>query len=177
MTVQPGPRPPFSRRPLLWIAIVFFAAGLAATTLFGLQAVNGMPTEPAPLGDGVVQLDRDGLTIATTAQGQTPTCQAKDASGADIPLKGPLSGETYPVDGPRYYIIAHSRSPVPPQIVTVTCANADNTIPYYVGDRFAIDKIVRSFITAAASFTLAVLLGSALIRIEQLRHRRAGFKA
>jgi hypothetical protein len=177
MTVQPGARPPFSRRPLLWTAIAFFAAALVLSSIFIMQMVSAMPTEPVPLGDGTVRLDRDGLTISTTARGQTPSCQAKDATGADIPLKGPLKRENYSVDGPSYYVIAHSRSPVPPQTVTVTCTNADNTIPYYVGDRASVDKMIPALIKAFASFILAVLIGSAFIRIEQLRHRRAGLKA
>ncbi|MEV6414116.1 hypothetical protein [Kribbella sp. NPDC051718] len=177
MTVQPGPRPPFSRWPLMWTAIAFFAAGLVLSSIFLLQMMSVMPTEPAPLGDGLVQLDRDGLTISTTAQGQTPSCQAKDATGADIPLKNPLKRENYSVDGPSYYVIAHSRTPIPPQTVTVTCTNADNTIPYYVGDRAAPDKMFAALIKAFASIIVAVLIGSAFIRVEQLRHRRAGFKA
>jgi hypothetical protein len=173
MTMPPGVRPPLSRRPLLWIAVACFAAGLVVSGIFISQLVSAVPHEPMPLGDGVIRLDYDGLTISTTARGQIPSCQAKDATGADIPLKGPLKRENYSVGGPSYYVIAHSRSAVPPQTVTVTCTNADNTIPYYVGDRAAVDSMLPAFAKALGSFALATLIGIALIIIDLIRRRRA----
>lgn len=173
MTMHPGIRPPMSRRPLLWIAVACLAVGLVVSGISILRVVRTMPYEPVPLGDGVIRLNHDGLTISTTALGQTPSCQAKDATGADIPLKAPLKRENYSVGGPSYYVIAHSRSAVPPQTVTIICTNADNTIPYYVGDRAAVDTMLPAVASALGSFALGTLLSVMLISIDLTRRRRA----
>ncbi|MEV8377148.1 hypothetical protein AB0P21_30685 [Kribbella sp. NPDC056861] len=173
MSMSPGVRTPVSRRPLLWIAAACFAIGIVVSGIFMMPMLGMIPHEPVPLGDGVVQLEYEGLTISTTARGQTPTCQAKDATGADIPLKGPLKRENYSVSGPSYYVIAHSRSPIPPQTVTVTCTNADNTIRYYVGDRASVDTMLPALVKALGSFGLAMLISIALVVIDVVRRRRA----
>lgn len=173
MSVYPEVRPAASRRPLLWIAVACFAVGLAVSGIFISRLVTVQPHEPVPLGDGVVRLNHDGLTISTTARGQTPSCQAKDATGADIPLKGPLRRENYSVGGPSYFVIAHSRSAVPPQTVTVTCTNAGNAIPYYVGDRAAVDTMLPTLARALGSFAVGTLISIALIIIDLIRRRRA----
>ncbi|WP_020392369.1 hypothetical protein [Kribbella catacumbae] len=173
MTLHPGVQPAVNRRPLLWIAIACFAVGLVVSGIFMSRLATVMPHEPVPLGDGVIRLNHDGLTISTTALGQTPSCQAKDATGADIPLKAPLKRENYSVSGPSYYVIAHSKSAVPPQTVTVTCTNADKTIPYYVGDRAAVDKMFPVIARAVGIFALASLLSITLIIIDVTRRRQA----
>jgi hypothetical protein len=175
MTMSPGVRPPAGRQPLLWIAGACFAVGLILSGIFLVPLVGAMPHEPLPLGDGVVHLTDDGLTISTTALGQTPICQAKDAAGADIALMPPHKRENYSVDGPSYYVIAHSRSAVPAQTVTVTCTNADNTIPYFVGDRAAVDTLFAALIRAFGSFALAALIGITLILINRTQQRRARY--
>jgi hypothetical protein len=172
MRLPPAAPTPANRRPLLWIAGACFAVGMILSGIFLIPMVAAMPHEPVPLGDGVVRLTHDGLTISTTAQGQTPTCQAKDAAGADIALKPPLKHENYSVGGPSYYVIAHSRAAVPPQAVTVTCTNADNTIPYYVGDRAAVDTMIPALVKAFGSFGGGALIGIILIVVDRSRRRR-----
>ncbi|TDD61905.1 hypothetical protein E1263_05830 [Kribbella antibiotica] len=162
------------RRPLLWSGIGCFVLGQVVAGFFGLELFENEPHEPVPLGNGVVQLDRPGLTISTTAQGQDVRCQAKDASGADIALKLPTKRENYTAEGfTTYYVIAHSRTTVPPQAVTVACDNADEPLPLYVGDRAdVIETMLPAVVKAFAAFALTTVAGVGLIVTDVVRRRR-----
>jgi hypothetical protein len=164
------PRPP--KRTLTRIAIACFIVGLVVSSIFILRLVRNLPAYPTPISNGTVRLEKVGLTVFASSPAPTTSCQAKDEHGADIPLQHPRGSEKWAAEDRTYYVVAHSTAKVPPQTVTVTCADTSDT-RYYVGQRHTMGTFLAPALLAMGSFALFFIIGTALIITDTVKRKRA----
>lgn len=168
---QGAPKSPGQTRRWTVVAIAVLAVGLALSGFFLWKAIDSRPSLPKPIGAGPVQLDREGLTIYSTQQVLQPSCQAKDASGADIPLERIQGTEEITVNSSTWYVVLRSADPVPAGAYSVTCTGAEGT--YGVGPRASVLGFIGYVLGAIGSFLLFGLTGVLILVLSTVRRRRA----
>ncbi|TDO51297.1 hypothetical protein EV643_10334 [Kribbella sp. VKM Ac-2527] len=173
MTSYPGQPAPQRSRTLTWIAIACFVVGLAVSGFFVSRIVKNVPETPTAVESGPVQLEKEGLTVYASQPVLTPPCEAKDASGSDIPLKQPSASETITLNSRTYYVVARSVNPVPPQSVSVSCTDGDTNATYYVGPRMSVVAFVLSILGAVFAFIIFVIAGVILLVVDTTKRRRS----
>lgn len=172
MTSYPQPGAQISRtRGWTVVAIAVLAVGLALSGFFLWKAIDGRPSLPKPIGAGPVQLDREGLTIYSTQQVLQANCQAKDASGADVPLQRPLGTEEITVNSSTWYVVLRSVNSVPAGAYSVTCTGSEGT--YGVGPRASVLGFIGSVLGAIGSFLFFGLTGVLILVLAAVKRRRA----
>jgi hypothetical protein len=173
MTSHPGQPAPQRSRTLTWIAIACFVVGLAVSGFFVSRIVKNVPETPTSVESGPVQLEKEGLTVYASQPVLTPPCEAKDASGADIPLERPSASETITLNSRTYYVVARSVNPVPPQSVSVSCTDGDTNATYFAGPRMSVVSFVLSILGAVFAFLIFVIAGVILLVVDTTKRRRA----
>jgi len=173
MTSYPGQPAPQRSRTLTWIAVACFVVGLAVSGFFVSRIVQNVPETPVSVESGPVQLEKEGLTVYASQPVLTPPCKAKDASGADIPLEHPSAAETITLNSRTFYVVARSVNPVPPQSVSVSCADDETNATYYAGPRMSVVAFVLSILGAIFAFVVFVIAGVVLLIVDTTKRRRS----
>jgi len=171
MTSYPGQAAPV-KRTLTWIAIACFVIGAVLTGFFVWRIVATVPRSPQPIASGAVHLDKDGLTIYSSVPVPAPPCEAKDSSGADVPLKSPSGSETITINGDSWYVVARSVDTVPAGDYSVSCSDDESPATYAAGPRMSVGAFVLSIFGAIGSFLVFFVLGAVLLTIGIVRNRR-----
>ena len=122
------------------------------TGFFTYRIVATAPRTPEPIEAGVVQLDKEGLTVYASVPVLTPPCQAKDSSGADVPLKAPTGSEQITVNSETWYVVARSVDPVPAGDYSISCTDDETGATYAAGPRMSVVAFVVSIFGAIGSF-------------------------
>jgi hypothetical protein len=157
-------------RRLTWIGVGCLVLAFVISGFFVVQLMRNLPGEPAPIGDGPVQLDGPGLTIFASERDAGQSCTAKDASGTAIALKEPSRSEQFDSAGGLYYVVAHSVEEIPAQTVEVVCT--DRSATYFVGRRHTAGTFLVPALSAVGSFFGLAAIGAVLIVVDQTRRRR-----
>ncbi|MEU4603101.1 hypothetical protein AB0F43_08990 [Kribbella sp. NPDC023972] len=174
MSTHPGQAAPAPapRKTLTWVAIACFVIGLGLTGFFVYRIVATAPAMPQPVEDGVVQLDREGLTIYSSVPVLTPPCQAKDSSGADVPLTRPSGSEQITVNSETWYVVARSAETVPAGDYTISCTDDETGATYAAGPKMSVVAFVVSILGAIFSFLIFLGLGIVLLVVSSVKKRR-----
>ena len=171
MSTYPGQLAP-AKKTLTWIAIACFAIGVVLTGFFVWRIVVTAPRSPQPIENGVVHLNRDGLTIYSSVPVPAPPCEAKDSSGADVPLESPTGSETITINGESWYVIARSADTVPAGDFSISCADDQTSATYAVGPRMSVVAFVLSIFGAIGSFLIFFITGAVLLTVGIVKNRR-----
>ncbi|WP_237706747.1 hypothetical protein [Kribbella flavida] len=172
MTSYPG-QPPAPKRTLTRLAIASFVVGLVLSAFFVWRVVDSVPSTPSRISEGPVQLKSDGLTVYSSVPVLVPTCTAKDASGADIPLERPSGSQEFTVNGKTWYVVAQSVDKVPAQEVVVDCQDDQTSATYYAGPKLALGTFISSVLLGIGSFLLFFVIGVVLLVVDNVKRRRA----
>lgn len=165
---QPAP----AKKTLIWIAIACFVIGLGLTGFFVFRIIGTAPKSPLSIESGVVHLDQEGLTIYASVPVPTPPCEAKDSTGADVPLKDPTGSEQITLNGETWYVVARSVDPVPAGDYSISCADDETSATYAAGPRSSVVAFVLSIFGAIGSFVIFGILGTVLLILGIIRNRR-----
>ncbi|MFI6680890.1 hypothetical protein [Kribbella sp. NPDC050470] len=156
-------------RKLTWAGAGCLVLAFVISGFFGVQLMRAIPGTPAPIGDGPVRLDGEGLTIFASERGAGQSCTATDASGTAIALQAPSRSEQFDDAGDLYYVVAHSVEKVPAQAVEVVCTNESAT--YFVGRRHTAATFMVPALSAVGSFFVLAAIGAVLIVVGQRKKR------
>lgn len=168
-SVQPAP----PRRTLIWFAVGSFVIGLVLAGLFAWRIVQTAPKSPEPIGDSTVHLEKDGLTVYSSTPVLSPTCEAKDSNGSDVPLS-PVSGsELLTINSETWYVVVRSVKPVPPGDYVISCTDDETGTTYAVGPRDSVAGFVVSIFGLIGSVLIFFGLGLVLLILALVRRRRA----
>jgi hypothetical protein len=171
MSTYPG-QAPRKKKTLTWLAIACFLVGLGLTGFFTYRIVATAPRSPEPIGAGVVQLDKEGLTIYVPVPVPTPPCTAKDSGGADVPLEEPTGSEQITVNSETWYVVARSVDPVPAGEYSISCTDDETAATYAAGPRMSVVAFVVSIFGAIGSFLIFFGLGVVLLTVGAVKNRR-----
>jgi hypothetical protein len=172
MSAYPGQAEPKKSKTLTWVAIACFVIGLGLAGFFTYRIVATAPRSPQPIEAGVVHLEKEGLTIYASIPVLTPPCQAKDSSGADVPLTPAKGSEQITINSSTWYVVARSTDPVPAGDYSISCTDAETGATYAAGPRMSVVAFVVSILGAIFSFLIFVGLGIVLLVVGAVRNRR-----
>lgn len=173
MTSYPGQQPPAPKKTLTWLAIACFVIGTVLGGFFVWQIVKNVPSSPQPIGNGAVHLEKEGLTVYASQPVLSPPCEAKDASGADVPLKPPSGSESITINDETWYAVSRSARLVPPGDYVVSCTDDETNATYAVGPNMSVAGMVGSIFGAVLSFLVFFILGAVLLGVGAVKRRRA----
>ncbi|GAB2653076.1 hypothetical protein [Kribbella swartbergensis] len=172
MSAYPGQAEPKKNKTLTWVAIACFVIGLGLAGFFTYRIVATVPRTPQPIEDGVVHLDKEGLTVYASIPVLTPPCQAKDSSGADVPLTPAKGSEQITVNSATWYVVARSTDPVPAGDYSISCTDDETGATYAAGPRMSVVGFVVSILGAIFSFLIFFGIGIVLLVVGAVRNRR-----
>jgi hypothetical protein len=177
MTAYPGQPPSFgqpapAKKTLIWIAIACFVIGAVVAGFFVWRIVETAPRSPQSIAGGTVHLKREGLTIYSSVPVPGPPCDAKDPSGADVPLTRQTSSEVLTINGDTWYVVARSVSAVPAGDYSVSCIDSETSASYAAGPRTSLAGFVGSIFGAIGALVIFGILGTVLLVIGIVRARR-----
>jgi hypothetical protein len=138
--------------------------------------VETLPRTPLPVGAGPVHLDQDGLTVYSSQPVLPPACEAKDSTGADVPLKRPSGSETITINSKTWYVVSRSAEPVPAGDYSVSCADRETNATYAVGPRSSVLGFVAAIFGAIGSLVILGIAGVLVLVISGLKRRRANHR-
>lgn len=171
MSAYPGQEPKKSKT-FTWIALACFVIGLGVTGFFVYRIVATAPRTPQPIENGVVHLDKEGLTIYSSVPVLTPPCQAKDSSGAEVPLESPSGSESISINSDTWYVIARSVETVPAGDYTISCTDDETGATYFAGPKMSVLAFVVSILGTIFSFLVFVGLGVVFLVVGGVKNRR-----
>ncbi|MDX2974110.1 hypothetical protein [Kribbella solani] len=171
MSTYPG-QPAAPKKTLTWIAIACFALAVIVTGFFAWRIVVTAPRSPQPIAGGTVHLKKEGLTVYASVPALRPPCEAKDAAGNDVPLKGPSGSETITINGDSWYVVARSVRPAPAGDYTISCKDTESSATYAAGPRSSVVAFVVSILATILSFLIFVGLGVVFLVISLIRNHR-----
>jgi hypothetical protein len=155
------------------LAIASVAVGVLLAAFFAVLVVQNVPSTPKPIGSGVVQLSRNGLTLWASVDEAAPACGVKTAGDADVPLEIPGDGEVRK-DGMGYwYLVARSTKSVPAGDYVVSCLSSAPGVKYAVSPRSSFVVFMASLLGAVFSLLIFFALGTRLLTIGARRRRKA----
>ncbi|NIK62136.1 hypothetical protein [Kribbella shirazensis] len=172
MTTYPGMPAAPKKSVLPTIAIACLVIGVLVTGFFVYRIVVTVPGTPQPIEAGMVHLEKEGLTIYASVPVLTPACEAQDASGNDVPLKGPTGSETITINDDTWYVVARSTQPVPAGDYSISCTDDETSATYAAGPKSSVVAFVLSILGAVFSFLIFVGLGATLLTVGAVRKRR-----
>ena len=172
MSTYPGQRPAQAKKTLIWIAIACFAIGLVLTGFFVWRIVATAPRTPQSIENGVVHLEKEGLTIYASVPVLTPPCEAKGATGNDVPLKAASGSEQISINSETWYVVARSVGTVPAGDYSISCTDDETNATYSAGPRMSVLAFVLSIFGAIGSLLIFGILGAVLLTIGIVRNRR-----
>ncbi|TCO16905.1 hypothetical protein EV652_11994 [Kribbella steppae] len=172
MSTYPGQASPRKNKTLTWLAIACFVVGLGLTGFFTYRIVATAPRTPEPIEAGVVHLDAEGLTVYASVPVLTPPCQAKDSSGADVPLKAPTGSEQITVNSETWYVVARSVDRVPAGDYTISCTDEESGATYAAGQHMSVGAFVVSIFGAIGSLLIFFGLGVVFLVVGAVKNRR-----
>lgn len=172
MTSYPGEAAPRKNTTLKWLAVACFVVGLSLTGFFVWRIVETAPTRPQPIESGVVHLEEEGLTIYSSEPVLRPPCEAKDSSGADVPLERPTGSERISINDDTWYVVARSANPVPPGDYSISCTDDETGTTYSAGPRSNVAGFALSILGAIGSFLVFFGLGAILLGVAIVKNRR-----
>jgi hypothetical protein len=143
------------------------------TGFFVWKVVETLPRTPQPIGAGSVHLDQEGLTIYSSQPVLPPACEAKDSTGADVPLTRPSGSETITINSKTWYVVTRSAEPVPAGDYSVNCTDRETNATYAVGPRSSVLGFVGAIFGAIGSFVILGIAGVLVLVISGLKRRRA----
>ncbi|HEY0472681.1 MAG TPA: hypothetical protein VGD34_13475 [Kribbella sp.] len=171
MTSYPA-EPVAPRRILTQLAIASFVIGLALAGFFVWRIVQTAPRSPEPIGGSAVHLDKEGLTIYSSRPVLSPTCEAKDPNGGNVPLS-PISGsEMITINSNTWYVVVRSKSPVPPGDYAIRCTDNQTGTTYAAGPRSSVAGFVVSIFGLIGSLVVFFGLGVVLLIVAAVKRRR-----
>lgn len=168
----PGRPAPAKKKTLTWIAIACFVIGAGLTGFFVYRIVATAPRSPLSIESGVVHLDKEGLTIYASVPVPTPPCEAKDSTGADVPLEKPTGSEEITINDDTWYVVARSVDAVPAGDYSISCTDDQTPATYAAGPKSSVVAFVLSIFGAVGSFLIFGILGVVLLTIGIVRNRR-----
>ncbi|MEV0285320.1 MULTISPECIES: hypothetical protein [unclassified Kribbella] len=173
MSAYPGQTEPKKNKTLTWLAVACFVIGLGLTGFFVYRIVVTAPRTPEPIGEsGVVHLDEEGLTIYSSVPVLTPPCEAKNADGADVPLKPVTGSEQISVNSDTWYVVARSVETVPAGDYTISCADDETSATYFAGPKMSVLAFVVSILGTVFSLLIFLGLGITFLTVAAVKNRR-----
>jgi len=172
MSTYPGQAAPKKNKTLTWIAIACFVVGLGLTGFFTYRIVATAPRTPQPIEEGVVHLEKEGLTVYASVPVLKPPCEAKDSSGADVPLTGATGSEQITINSGTWYVVARSVDRVPAGDYSISCTDDESGATYAAGPHMSVAAFVVSIFATIGSFLIFLGLGVALLVVGAVKNRR-----
>ena len=172
MSTYPGHAEPKKNKTLTWLAVAAFVIGLGLTGFFVYRIVTTAPRTPEPIGEGVVHLDKEGLTIYSSVPVLLPPCEAKTADGADVPLKPVTGSEQITVNSDTWYVVARSVETVPAGDYSISCTDDETGATYFAGPKMSVLAFVVSILGTVFSFLIFLGLGITFLTVAAVKNRR-----
>jgi hypothetical protein len=151
--------------------IACFVVGAVLAAFFVVLIVRNAPSTPQPIGDGLVRLSKEGLTLWASEPDLTATCEVKAAGDVDVPLVADGS-ETIGINGVEWYLVARSAEPVPPGEYVVSCIADDTDATFAAGPRSSILTFVLAILGVVFSLLIFIALGAILLAVGARRRRK-----